>query len=449
MPGDQRAAEKQSERHKSFPEYMEHIVKLCRKRCQSAAFLATVLVALFSICDLSAQQTPETVAQLVRQIDGQLNAIEQSATSHSAAEMASALSEQIDQLDEKSIMVFGERRKQREESCDKLREHIANWATAVEVDLARCKSALAGAREAWALVKAQYPEEALEVLPPLWSCSMHAELMEPEAGTCGICGMSLDPIYVTQPELTQTPVIRAEILAQVPLEVGKKADLRIRLVFDSDSRPVTLDDLEEAHTRKIHLLISDMSKTDYHHEHPEPVAEGEYAFSFVPALPGTYRVWADLKPALTRVQQFSIADIPSTTPRQGQLARDEPENRKAEIDGYRFDLSFDKPVIQEKETVPGKLHVTGPDGKPFTRLEVVMGAFGHLVGFGEDTVLHIHPVGPPLLPVDALGGPDLPFYFRSNQAGAVRFFAQVKIGGKDFFPRFVINLQPRQRVPKL
>lgn len=428
---------------------MERIVKLRRRRYQSTASFATVTLALFWICDLSGQQTPQTVAQLVRQIDRQLIAMEQDAPSDSAPALADSLSQQVDELDERSVMIFGQRRQRREENCHKLRNHIANWMTAVNVDPAKCKSALAGARAAWAIVKAQYPEEALEVLPPLWSCSMHAELMEPEAGSCGICGMSLEPIYVTQPELTQTPIIRAEILAKAPLEVEKKADVRIRLLFDSDGRPVTLDDLEEAHTRKIHLLISDMSNTDYHHEHPEPVGEGEYAFSFVPALPGTYRVWADLKPALTQVQQYSIADIPSTTPRQGQPARDEPENRKAEIDGYRFDLSFDKPVIQEKDTVPGQLHVTGPDGKPFTSLEVVMGAFGHLVGFSEAAVLHIHPVGPPLLPADALGGPDLPFYFRSNQAGAVRFFAQVKIGGKDFFPRFVINVQPVQRLPKL
>ncbi len=73
-----------------------------------------------------------------------------------------------------------------------------------------------------------------------------------------------------------------------------------------------------------------------------------------------------------------------------------------------------------------------------------MGAFGHFVGFREDfsTVLHTHPVGPPLLPADALRGPDLRFYFQSNQPSLVRFFAQVKIGGKDYFPRFVIKVQP-------
>jgi hypothetical protein len=233
------------------------------------------------------------------------------------------------------------------------------------------------------------------------------------------------------------------------LEIGKKADLRIRLLFNSDGRPVQLSDLEETHTRKIHLLISDVSETDYHHEHPEAAGDGEYAFSFVPTRPDTYRVWADLKPVLTHVQQYSVADIPSTTPRQGALAPQEAENRHAEIDGYKFDLTFAKSLIHEKETVPGTLRVTGPNGQPFDKLEVVMGAFGHFVGFCDDfaTVLHIHPVGALIESPDLRGGPELPFYFRSSKPGLVRFFAQVKVGGKEMFPRFVISVQPLQHLP--
>jgi hypothetical protein len=280
---------------------------------------------------------------------------------------------------------------------------------------------------------------------------MHSELMLSESGTCSICGMPLDPIYVTQPQLTQGPIIRAEIVAKAPLEVGKKAELRIRLLFNKNTRPVQLDDLEETHTRKIHLLISDISETDYHHEHPERVGEGEYAFSFTPARPDTYRVWADLKPLLTHVQQYTVADIPSTTPRQGALAPQEAENRHAEIDGYKFDLTFAKSLIHEKETVAGTLRVTDPDGHPFNKLEVVMGAFGHFVGFCDDfaTVLHIHPVGSLIESPDLQGGPDLPFYFRSSKPGLVRFFAQVKIRGKEMFPRFVISVQPLQHLPSL
>jgi hypothetical protein len=259
--------------------------------------------------------------------------------------------------------------------------------------------------------------------------------------------MPLEPIYVTQPQLTQAPIIRAEIVADRPLEVGKRADLRIRLIFIDDDQPVHLSDLEETHTRKIHLLISDITETDYHHEHPEPTGDGEYALSFTPQRPDTYRVWADLLPVRTHVQQYSVADIRSSTPRQGKMAENEPENRHAEIDGYRFDLSFEKELIHERDTVAGKLRVTQPDGQLCNKLGVVMGAFGHFVGFGDDhaTVLHLHPVGPLITDPEARGGPELPFYFRSNRTGLFRLFAQVKIEGKDFFPRFVLRVQPLQR----
>ncbi len=409
----------------------------------------TTLVALLLNClclsESIAQQSVKTVAELAREIDVKLEILGKNTTPDS--EIATSILEELDELKQQSVMIFGQRRQQAEEGLQQLQQAIDNWQAAP--DSGRLGPDIANARKIWATIKTLYPKEALEVLPPLWSCPMHQELMEPAPGNCPICGMPLEPIYVTQPQLTQTPVIRAELVTKAPLEVGKKAELRIRLLFNENARPVQLDDLEETHTRKIHLLISDLSETDYHHEHPEQVGEGEYSFSFTPALPGTYRVWADLKPVLTHVQQYSVADIPSTTPRQGALAPQEAENRHAEIDGYKFDLTFAKSLIHEKETVPGTLRVTGPNGQPFDKLEVIMGAFSHFVGFCDDfaTVLHIHPVGALIESPDLRGGPELPFYFRSSKPGLVRFFAQIKVGGKEMFPRFVISVQPLQHLP--
>ena len=92
----------------------------------------------------------------------------------------------------------------------------------------------------------------------------------------------------------------------------------------------------------------------------------------------------------------------------------------------------------------GKLRVTQVDGQPCRKLGVVMGAFGHFVGFGDDfaTVLHLHPVGPLITNPEARAGPELRFYFRSDKTGFIRLFAQVKIDDKDFFPRFVLRVLP-------
>jgi rubrerythrin len=393
-------------------------------------------------------QGQQTVAQIAGKIDDELAAILSMSSSTKKQQLSASLVQHLAGLKEQSIMVFGGRRKQLEEKLQQLIQSCENWHSS-SPDEAR--AAAERAQKLWSEIKSLYPKEALQLLPPLWSCPMHQELMKTAAGNCPICGMPLEPIYVTQPQLTESPIIGAEIIADGPLEVGKRADLRIRLFFLDNSQSVGLSDLEETHTRKIHFLISDITETDYHHEHPEPAGDGEYAFSFTPQRPDTYRVWADLLPVRTHVQQYSVADIPSSTSRQAKLAENEAENRHAEIDGYKFELSFEKDVIRERDTVAGKLRVTDPDGQPCKKLGVVMGAFGHFVGFGDDfaTVLHLHPTGPLITDPEARSGPELPFYFRSNKTGFFRLFAQVKIEGKDFFPRFVLRVQPLQRLPSL
>jgi hypothetical protein len=352
-------------------------------------------------------------------------------------QLSASLAQHVARLREQSIMVFGSRRDRLDEKLRQLIQSCEKWESGSR-DAAR--GAAARAQTLWTEAKALYPREALQLLPPLWSCPMHQELMETAAGNCPVCAMPLEPIYVTQPQLTEGPIIGAIIIADGPLRVGQRAACRIRLFFLDNGQPVRLADLEETHTRKIHLLISDITKTDYHHEHPEPVGDGDYAFGFTPQRPDTYRVWADLQPVRTHVQQYSVADIPSDTPRQARLAENERENRHAEIDGYKFDLFFEKD-IRERETVVGKLRVTDPDGRPCNKLGVVMGAFGHFVAFGDDfaTVLHLHPIGPLITDPEARSGPELPFYFRSKKAGLFRLFAQVRIEGKDFFPRFVLH----------
>jgi Heavy metal binding domain len=392
-------------------------------------------------------QLQQTVAQLAQLIDGELKELASSPPAERLQKITATASQQLDSLRAQSIMVVGPRLQELEKKFNEFEGLIAQANSPASTNNYRETTARLGS--VWAQIKALYPKEALQILPPLWSCPMHQDLMERAAGNCPICGMPLEPIYVTQPQLTQAPIIRAEILSNRPLEVGKRADLRIRLSFSQNNQPVKLDDLEEQHTRKIHLLISDISETDYHHEHPEPVGDGEYAFSFTPAKPDTYRLWADLMPVQTRVQQYSVADIPSTTPRRAQLAQDEPENRHVEIDGYKFDLWFEKQLIHERETVAGKVRVTQADGEPCRKLGVVMGAFGHFVGFGDDfsTVLHLHPVGALITDPNALGGPELPFYFRSSKVGLFRLFTQVKIAGKDYFPRFVVRVEPLQHLP--
>jgi len=385
-----------------------------------------------------------TVARAAARIDARLSEARRGDARLLAPDAAQRVANELETVIEKSIMLFGERRTRWEAARPKLALGLRAWEAAARAsNRAAALTALDATDAAWTEMKAAYPAEALEILPALWTCPMHPEVMLADAGSCPVCGMPLDPIYETQPALSRAPIIRAEIVADAPLTVGKRAEVRIRLLFNDRGAPVGLDDLEEAHTRKIHLLIIDLSETDYHHEHPEPVGPGEYAFGFTPTRPGPYRVWADLKPVRTRVQQYAVADIAAENP-WAEPAGEEPENRTAEVDGYRFTLAFDKPVIHALDTVHGSVRVVGPDGRPCDRLQVVMGAFGHFVGFRSySTVLHMHPLGRALEDPAALGGPELEFYFRSPEPGLIRLFTQVRIGDRELFPRFVVRVAPR------
>src|SRR6185436_10030394 len=105
----------------------------------------------------------------------------------------------------------------------------------------------------------------------------------------------------------------------------------------ANGEPVLLADLIETHTKKIHLLIIDASLTDYHHEHPRPTRNpGEYAFSFTPHKPGSYRVWADLRTYPLGLQEYAMADM--VAPAAGEPMTDRAISLKTTVDGLNYEL---------------------------------------------------------------------------------------------------------------
>ena len=236
--------------------------------------------------------------------------------------------------------------------------------------------------------------------------------------------------------------IRSEILPVENRAAGKSIATVIRLT-GPDGKPVSLDQLEVAHTEKIHLLVIDESVTDYHHLHPVAGDKpGEYRFDFAPKFGGTYHVWADLLPKATGKQEYSktTVKVEGTPGTPNQTV-----NTTAEVDGYRFDLTTEKnaPLQAGKATIL-KAKVTGPDGREFSKLEPVMGAFAHMVAFPADlsSVTHVHPMGKEPKTATERGGPDLSFHVEADKPGFQKFFLQTQIGGKDKFAGFGLKVEP-------
>jgi hypothetical protein len=236
--------------------------------------------------------------------------------------------------------------------------------------------------------------------------------------------------------------IRSEILPGKGRTAGKSIPTVIRLT-GPNGKPVGVEQLEVAHTEKIHLLVIDQSLTDYQHLHPAPSdMPGEYRFDFESKFGGTYHVWADLVPKATGRQEYSKTtlkvDGPAATPNNAI-------NTTAEVDGYRFDLTTENNApLQAGKAGMVKVKVTGPDGRPFSELEPVMGAFAHMVAFPADlgSVTHVHPMGAEPKTAAERGGPDLSFHVEPDKPGYQKLFLQVQIGGKDKFAAFGVDVQP-------
>lgn len=234
--------------------------------------------------------------------------------------------------------------------------------------------------------------------------------------------------------------VKLELNPASTFAVGKTTQVALKIANIIDGKPLTLDDLKEAHTKKLHLLIVDPSLSDYHHIHP--VADknaGEFVFDFTPKKSDSYRVWADVIPVGTGKQEYVMADMGSAA--KDKAAINKATSMTSTVDGYTFTLALDSEP-KAGSAVMGNITVT-KDGKPFTQLEPVMGAFAHVVGFTEDynSVMHIHPMGKEPTSETERGGPKLEFHIEPKKAGFVKLFAQVKIDGKDVFAPFGVAIK--------
>jgi hypothetical protein len=245
-----------------------------------------------------------------------------------------------------------------------------------------------------------------------------------------------------------TATVKAEVVSPASFTAGETAATVLRLT-SKDGKPITPDQLEVAHTEKLHLLIVDETLMDYHHEHPVPGAKpGEYTFEFSPRAGGSYFIWADVVPTATRKQEYASVQVKVQGP---PAQKSKTLNTTAEAEGYRFTMSTenDAPLVAGKATLV-KVKVTSADGKPFNQLEPVMGAFAHMVAFPEDvgSVTHVHPMGKEPETATERGGPELSFHVQPEKAGFHKIFLQTQIEGKEVYAAFAQNVQAGSRRSK-
>lgn len=283
-------------------------------------------------------------------------------------------------------------------------------------------------------------------------CPMHPEIVSTDPATpCPRCGMALirrripySFVYTAPGE----PTLRLSVSpasGPLPLVAGRVNRVVLHLAH-ADGQPVLLSELETIHTQPIHLLIVAPDLGDYHHEHPSSTeVPGDYAFSFTPTENSRYRVFADLVPTATGAQEYPSVDLPGSADLPARI--DHAVSDTAKVSGLVFHLTDDHgdpAAPHANQTCSLRITLATADGQPMTRLEPVMAAFAHLVGFYEDgrTVVHLHPAGGEVNDTNQRGGSTLSFQFYPPKTGFLRLYCQVQVDGKQVFAPFGLNVLP-------
>ena len=247
------------------------------------------------------------------------------------------------------------------------------------------------------------------------------------------------------------PVVAAASPVKLTLktlaEPTAESEVRATLMLVTGSgKPIAPEDLVVMHAKKLHLLISDPSLTDYQHVHPEPTRRpGEWSFAFTPRFGGTYRVFADFTPAATNRSLYANADLAvrGAAPTSAELAAAQRPTWSAERAGYGFTVAPLAQPIRARQLVDLKFTVTKRDGGRVP-LEPIMGAYAHLVAFDQSRsgFAHLHPMETAVTQAPDAVRPTLSFKITIPTAGRYVIWAQVNLGGRETFAPFWFDVEP-------
>jgi len=251
------------------------------------------------------------------------------------------------------------------------------------------------------------------------------------------------------------PVIAARSPVKMTLKTEgtpkRGEELRVTLTLvTAGGKPIAPEDLLVMHGKKLHLLITDPTLTEYQHVHPEPTRRpGEWSFAFTPRLGGTYRFFADFTPAATARSLYANADLVVEGVRfnpgyvEGESLVGNVTAWTAERAGYRFTLAPASLPVRAQQAADLKFSVKKIVGG-VVPLEPVMEAYAHLVAFdaSRSGFAHLHPMETDLSRRPDATQPTLAFKITIPEAGRYVIWAQVNLAGSEVFVPFWFDVVP-------
>lgn len=220
-----------------------------------------------------------------------------------------------------------------------------------------------------------------------------------------------------------------------PHQVGEAGKLSFT-VLDQEGKPVT--DFAVSHEKLLHLIVVRTDGTGFRHVHPTlDESTGTWSLPWIWQAAGTYRVFADFVP--TGSDDAPDITVTRSVDVAGELTPDPATTlrRSDTVDGYQVKLSGDLKVGQSTVLEAS----VAKDGRPVTKLEPYLGAFGHLVALrdGDLAYLHVHPEGTSPKPGDT-GGPTIHFAVEAPTAGRYLLYLDFQIDGTVRTATFVLEV---------
>ncbi len=196
-----------------------------------------------------------------------------------------------------------------------------------------------------------------------------------------------------------------------------------------------LQDYELSHEKELHLIVVRRDLDGFQHVHPVRASDGTWSVPLDLRKGGTYRMFADFKPAgldrgLTLGTDVSVAGPFTPVPLPEPAAR-------SVVDSYDVALAGTPVAGEESELT----FTVSRNGKPVRDLEPYLGAFGHLVSLrtGDLAYLHTHPAQE--AHAGDRGGPQVTFATTFPTAGTYRLFLDYQHGGEVRTAAFTVKVR--------
>ena len=263
---------------------------------------------------------------------------------------------------------------------------------------------------------------------------LHYEVTEVLADGTEVCSATNHAGWIDLSKMRYPLEMNIEVESPETLKPGGSS--LVSLKFETDGgASIFPHELAITHTERMHVMIIDPSLNDYHHVHP--VADGAsdtYTLDFKPEKAGTYHVFAEMVPVRTKRQVVALGKIEVAG---DALAATTSQSFESQLGDLIFKLQAED--LRKSRDVPVGITIERIDGSDVD-LELVMGAYGHMVAFDTERngYKHMHPVEFPMATI----GQDAQLQFLVNlpNSGHYRLFAQVRINGEDIFAPFDIEI---------